>query len=538
MTRSSSPTLLSIVALARSGSLDLAWRRLEGLGAAPDDPMALTVRGRLLKDRALAASGPERQALYREAAAAYGRAGELGGAATYPFINAATLSLLAGDAAGARAAAERVLGLIEAGEDGPETPYWREATRAEALLLLERGVEARASLAAAVALAPRAWEDHASTLRQFGLILAAQGADAGWLDAHRPPRVLHFAGHMGVDAAPGDLARRVADFLARERIGFGYGALAAGADVVIAEALLAHGAELHVVLPAGTEAFAAASVGEPWRARYEALIGRADSVQVAGRPEPLADAAGNQLAAETAMGCAAMQARMLMTEAVQLLVLDGPGGPGGKRGGSAWIGSRWLDGRRRQEIQVAPRVGVRPAPVEDAGRRVLAALVAVRIDGGGWSDVGRMEAEVLPRLGSVLAGPGANWGPMLAPPRWTAGVLSVAFATVEGAAAAALAVAQTLRDQGPFRIAAHYGPVRPAADPFGGADLLLGPATELPERLLASTPQGAIHVSADFACALNAGPEAACPRLEPVGELPLDEVEEGVAVYSMRARPS
>ena len=538
MTSSPSPTLLSIVALARSGSLDLAWRRLEGLGAAGDDPAALTVRGRLLKDRALAASGPDRRALYREAAAAYGRAGELGGAATYPFINAATLSLLAGDASAAREAAERVLGLIQAGEDGPETPYWREATRAEALLLLERGEAARAALAAAVALAPRAWEDHASTLRQFGLILEAQGTDAAWLDAHRPPRVLHFAGHMGVETAPGELAAQVDGFLARERIGFGYGALAAGADIVIAEGLLANGAELHLVLPAPPEAFAAASVSAPWRERFEAVLARADSVQVTGRPEPLADAAGHQLAAEAAMGCAVMQARMLMTEAVQLLVLDGPGGPGGKTGGSAWIGSRWLDGRRRQEIQVAPRVGARPRPEADAGERTLAALVVVRPDGAGWAGTGRLEAEILPRLGSVLAGPGASWGPMLAPPHWSAGSLSLAFTTLEGAAAAALAVADILTGQGSFQIAAHYGPVRITADPFGGPDLLLGPATELPGRLLASTPPGAVHVSGDFACALNAGPAGQCPRLEQVGELPLGDGEEGEAVYSMRARPA
>lgn len=533
MISTSPPTLLSIVALARSGALERAWAAFEA-GGFGEAPAALTVRGRLLKDRARQARGDERDGLFREAAVAYERAAAGSDNPAYPLINAATLSRLAGDEAGSRRLAERVLALIDQGQDGPETPYYREATRAEALLLLGRHDQAQASLAAAVALAPKAWEDHASTLRQFGLILEAQGQDAGWLDAHRPPRTLHFAGHMGLGIETDALTAEVADFLGRERVGFGYGALAAGADIVIAESLAASGAELHVVLPADPEAFATASVGADWRRRYEAVLARADTVEVAGRPSPLADAAGNQLAAETAMGRAAMQAQLLMTEAVQLLVLDAPGGPGGRPGGSAWIGSRWLAGGRRQTVLVAAREAARPGREEDAAERTLAAVVAVRPDGGDWEGVRRIEAEVLPRLAGVLGGR----GPMLTPPRWSAGGLTLAFATPADAAASALAAAQALRDIGPARIAAHYGPVRPARDPFGGPDLLLGPAAELPERLLASTPQGAIHVSGDFACALAAGPEADCPRLEPVGELPLEEAGEALSLYSLQARPS
>jgi hypothetical protein len=59
--------LLSVIAFARSGSLDQAWRLFRGLGFdnANDDPAALSVRGRLLKDSALRASAAERQRLYR-----------------------------------------------------------------------------------------------------------------------------------------------------------------------------------------------------------------------------------------------------------------------------------------------------------------------------------------------------------------------------------------------------------------------------------------------------------------------------------------
>ncbi len=91
------PSLLSIIAHARAGALDHACRLfLEGgFELVNDDPAVLSVRGRLLKDRALAAEGAERRRLYLEAAGAYARAAELGGA-TYPLVNAATLFLLAG----------------------------------------------------------------------------------------------------------------------------------------------------------------------------------------------------------------------------------------------------------------------------------------------------------------------------------------------------------------------------------------------------------------------------------------------------------
>ncbi|HEX2764894.1 MAG TPA: TRAFs-binding domain-containing protein, partial [Allosphingosinicella sp.] len=228
-----------ILALARAGATDEAWRLL-GPVESGNDPTAAALRGRLLKDRARVASGERRASRYREAAAAYRRSAELA-PATYPLINAASLSLLAGDGAEADTLAQEVLDRIEANPDEPETPYWRAATRAEALLLLGRHDEARAAFAEAIDLAPEAWEDHASTLRQFALILEAQAADAAWLELHRPPRSLHFGGHMAFDARVsrrGHLDEKIAAVLREEKVGFGYGALAAGADIIVAEALL------------------------------------------------------------------------------------------------------------------------------------------------------------------------------------------------------------------------------------------------------------------------------------------------------------
>jgi hypothetical protein len=297
----------------------------------------------LTKDQAFLSSGKERRRLYLEAAAAYGAAGSINGS-TYPLINAATLSLLAGDAEQAKVRAGALLVRIDTvGDDPDETPYYAMATRAEALLLLGEAKRARAALEAAVALAPRAWEDHASTLRQFALILGELGEDSAWLEPLRPPRALHFGGGMGL--AGEEAERAVADWLAGARVGFGYGALAAGADILVGEALVAAGAQLHVVLPCAPEAFRRASVapyGHDWVARFDALLGRCDSLHVAGSACPADDSPISpqslQLAAEVAMGRAVMQAKVLATSAVQLLAVEAPAEGPARPGGSAWMG--------------------------------------------------------------------------------------------------------------------------------------------------------------------------------------------------------
>jgi len=517
-------SLLSIVALARSGSLDLAWRRLEALQAPPDDPAVLTIRGRLLKDRALAAAGDARRVLYGQAAEAYARAGEIQGNATYPFINAATLSLLAGDRAAAARRAQRVLDLIDRGEDGPETPYWREATQAEALLLLGRAAETRASFAAAIAQASEAWEDHASTLRQFRLIHEALGEDASWLDAHRPPRTLHFGGHMALAADTADLAAEVTAVLAAERVGFGYGALAAGADIVVAEALLARGAELHLVLPAPPDAFRVASVepiGGDWAARSDAVLARAETVRVAGSRG--GGAAANQLATEVAMGCAVMQARMLETEAVQLIVLDDGSQDEGEPGSSAWMGAAWRSAGRRGRVLTSPRASA-GAGSSAGGEGRLVAQVEVRL------------GALSPASAAALAS--AAGAGLLGRPQWRADGLSLVFAEAGSAALAMVGLARVGGEAG-VRIAGAYGVVEAFDDPFGGGDAVLcGGAVGLAERILASTPPGAVHVSADFACALAASPAAAQAHTEHVGELPGDDPQSAAPIHALRPRPA
>lgn len=516
-----------IVAYARAGASDFAWERFAAAGydRMTDDPAALGVRGRLLKDRALADGRAERRRLFGAAAAAYRSAAALSGA-TYPLINAASLSLLAGDDEQAQYLAGQVLHQIDANPDEPETPYYRVATRAEALLLLDRHDEARAAFAEAVALGPRAWEDHASTLRQFALVLAAQRRDACWLDAHRPPRSLHFGGHMSFDpevVRREHLDEKIAAVLEEENVGFGFGALAAGADIIIAEALLDRGAEVHAVLPGGVEAFAAISVdpfGKAWRRRFDAVLARAETVRPVRPLGAAPDSAMIGLADEVAMGAALMNGRRLESSAVQLLVLDSAADTGnGASGRSLEI---WAAGGWRQRVLTAPRETGQDASAPGRQPRAALAVLAVGFVADAPSE------ENLAGLAKQIAGlPAPAVAPYLTEDR-----LILAYPGPGKAAEAAVRLLGA--SSGTLRIGGQYGPAAAFRDPFSGADRLAPSATAAAAAALASAPPGTACVTDDFAAALAAaGPRR--PASEYIGELDPPDGGPPVGLYALKS---
>ena len=65
--------LSTIIAYARAGALDHAWGQFVagGYDRRADDPATLSLKGRLLKDRAVRADGALRRQHYRAAADAY-----------------------------------------------------------------------------------------------------------------------------------------------------------------------------------------------------------------------------------------------------------------------------------------------------------------------------------------------------------------------------------------------------------------------------------------------------------------------------------
>ena len=236
--------------------------------------------------------------------------------ATYPLINAATLSLLSGDRAQAEEIAREVLERIAREPDEPETPYYRAATEAEALLLLGRRDEARdgarggggggaAGLGGPCLDAP-------AVPRSSRRCSAA--TPAGSTCCGRRARSI-MRGRSGGGA---DRTRRSPRSLEAD-IGFGFGALAAGAELAAAEALLARGAELHVILPVGRRRASprASSIrtASAWRARFDAALAAAESVRCVRPLDAPPDARMVALADRIARGAALLNAERLMGEA-------------------------------------------------------------------------------------------------------------------------------------------------------------------------------------------------------------------------------
>lgn len=328
---------MAVLALARMGSLDLACAayRDYGLDRVRHDEDIMALGGRLSKDRFIRAkmAGDDRASLdyARESAALYEAAYKDSGG-SYSGVNAATMALLAAmplEIVVARA--DNILAQLPPAKDlTPTNHYFNEATRAECLLLRGDGSASESCLRAAIAFDPQNYAAHASTLKQFDLILGFMKSDKTWLSQLSPPHPLHFAGHIWSSDEghiPDDdmLATLITDQIQRSDIGYGYGALAAGADIITAELLLEEGAELNVVLPGSADDFMAQSVapfGADWTTRFHACLEAATSVMTLPILPQTPAADGQLLAGRVAMGQAVLRAQHFNVRPSQMLIWD------------------------------------------------------------------------------------------------------------------------------------------------------------------------------------------------------------------------
>ena len=514
--------LPAIITAARAGALDHAKALFKegGFDRRVGDPAALAVKGRLLKDHAAQLPLAERPAGFAVAAAAYAAADAIA-PQPYTRINLATLTMLAGNHVESRRIAASIVEWIASDETIRETPYYRAAILAEAQLILGQVAVSQATFAEAIARAPFAYEDHAATLRQLGLLARHSGLDERWLEQFRPPRSLHYAGHLGVASiADPQLLAQIDAVLYDDDIGFAFGALAAGADLTIAERVLARGSELHVVLPLCEAAFIAQSVqpyGEDWVRRFAACRDAATSwtecASDTGAYEPLA----SHMAADVAMGGAVGQSRRLTSEALQLVVIDDGPGSYGTGLQTARDARRWRAAGRPTRIVRSPRTtnvaasGQRAEPEGRADRR-LAAMLQIGFNGLANLD----EAQFAQAVDSLLqpwraalaqAGP----PPSIVLPCGNSRI--VAFENPGAAFAFARQLLGTATGEFAVKIAGHYGLAHWLTDP----DALVGRSVGQLGAIAAAAYPGILTVSETFASALllDTGSEV---YAEPLGE--------------------
>lgn len=321
----------AVLALARAGALDFAMSEYDryGLAAVRNHEDIMSLNGRLSKDLYLRSTGDKALKHAKEAARKYEHAFQntLG---YYSGINSATMAFMAD------MPTERVAARIEAieallpisREITPTDHYFTEATRAECDLLKGNHSKAAAALHAAIDFDPLNYAAHATTLKQFIMISTKQGKSLEWLSDFKPPRPLHYAGHIRLNktAAEQDTLKiSISDALQQEDVGFGFGALAAGGDILFAESLLEQGAELHVVLPCAIDVFLRESVtpfGEDWAQRFQDCLSRASSLRILSGATAWPNECMNRLNGLSAMGHTILKSRSLSVSPLQMLILN------------------------------------------------------------------------------------------------------------------------------------------------------------------------------------------------------------------------
>lgn len=321
-----------VLALARTGALDFAQREYirYGLNNHPHE-RTIALRGRLLKDLASESLGNDRRQLALKSAEAYIDAYSID-MGLYPAVNVATMLLMADEGQEEIETwcqkAEKAI--LASTPKSPQAAYFLAASRAEVSILRGEFHKSKEYLSKAIKNDRLNYIAHATTLKQIRAILNKIGERSDWLDDFTPPKTVHFAGHLFGDIHNTDKLNLdrynsqkeiISESIQSNDIGFGFGALAAGMDILIAETLLDEGGMLHVVLPGNVEQFLEHSVqpfGTGWIERFHACLESASSVTICDRVKPFSASSIN-LATDIAMGLAAFHAEWLSTTPYQLL---------------------------------------------------------------------------------------------------------------------------------------------------------------------------------------------------------------------------
>jgi class 3 adenylate cyclase/tetratricopeptide (TPR) repeat protein len=528
--------LIAALALARAGIAKQAGEeaaelvaRIQSDASAPlwlrEDAEAL--QARLAKDHALCTEGAARQSglkqaaeLYEAVATKYGR--------SFSCINAATLWLLAGDVERANAFAERARDLVAIERREEPDQFWYSATEAEAALILGDLPGAQEALTRAASLARRDYMVRAVSRRQLRLVCEAKELPAGVLEVLGCPTVLHYCGHR-IDPEVGRfppseeqrVTREVGDFLGEHAVGFGYGSLASGADIIIAEALLATGAELHIILPFSAEEFEEISVapaGAEWRHRYRRCLARASSVQCVSDSRYGQDDKHFAHAARIAMGHAINRGRFLSTGVEQLAVWSGQSD--GADAGTAHDRGVWTRTGRPGYVIDLP---ASPAETPEQSRpepRPASHLAAILFaDFQGFS---RLHDEQIPAfVGEVLGAIGRVLDKyrdtVLYRNTWGDGI-QVVFSDVSAAATCATAFHQAiaavdhdglgLPAEFGLRIGLHVGLVSAIEDPVRHQLGMWGREMTRAARIEPRTPEGEVYMTDAVAALLALEPGA------------------------------
>jgi len=546
----------AVLNLAKAGATANAEAEFVRLGLEDsDDADVLALKARIAKDHALDASGEVRLTLLSHAADLYEdiyqRSHDY-----YPGVNVASLRLLSGQIQAAETIAGEVLAICQKRIGDTDDDYYQPASEAEAALVLGDIATARRALERAT----KAGNDlaaRAATRRQLRMICAARGIADDVLDPLASPTVIHYTGHM--IAAPGvsgrfpaaqenAVAEKIAERLEKHRVGFGYGPLASGGDILFAEALLARGAELHVVLPFAKDEFIDISVapaGQHWVERFHACLQQAASLTYATEDSYLEHDWVFAYGSFVAMGLAVLRARFLDAEVLQLAVWDGVETQG--MAGTGFDVRTWRNAGRALDV-ITPDDSVQPSTSNvninssTVGQRELKAMLFGDVRGFSKlveSQIPAFVTHILGAIGAVLQRYGDavlyrnTWGDGLFVVLGDAPVAAQCALELQAAMATLDLGAYGLPDTLALRLGGHFGPVFETTDPVLHLTNYFGAHVSRTARIEPVTPPGEVYVTEQFAARLALEPNAyACDY---VGQIPAAKSYGTMRMYHLHA---
>jgi hypothetical protein len=519
----------AVLSLANSGATALALEKYQEfrLDQTLNDPLATDLRsllGRLKKDQAFAETGEARVALLREGRAIYESAFHAATAASdpeayYPAINAATLGLLAGDAEAASTLAGDVLDLLapRIADLNPADAdhYWVLATALEAHLVRGDLGAVGSQVNEVVAAAGSDDAALATTGRQLERIVVAKALDPSLLAAFTVPSVVHFLGtEQTANAAAG-----IADLIDEMRVGAAYGSLAAGAEIMLAEALLARNVALNVVLPFAATDFVEQSVrpaGDDWVPRFQACLAAAKTVRFATEDAYLGDDQLFPYSSSLAMGLASLCARHLNAPLMQLAVWGGDVDDAADERTAADMGAWREAGHPVTVLPTGTDVNVERLPAWHRtdvarGRRDTRAMLFGDIHG-----FSKLSDAQLPLFtGTIMGTLGEvarrcqkhiafvnTWGDGIFVVFRDAGRAAACALDMQDAMNAIDLVAVGLPETLKLRLGGHLGPVYELDDPVTDRLNYYGAHVSRAARIEPITPEGCVYVTETFAAVL------------------------------------
>ncbi len=547
----------AVLALARTGATDQAQSKYKEfeLDKVRHVDFA-SLEARLLKDKALICHPSKKSARFEASAKLYESVfSESAEQEFYPAINAATTYYLSGNKQQATRLATKVLEICKS----TDPSYWRYASEAEALLLLGDKEAARQALVNANGHASNDMSSMGATKKQLSLICS----DSEVLDALKIPRVIHYAGHIISADDTGRFPASIENKI-RERIdakldllgvGIGYGSLAAGADILFAEALLDRGCELHVTLPFSIEDFKKISVacsGDSWLERFETCWEKATSQSFTSEGGYQGDNSLFSYCSLYSMGRACLRQQHLAAPLSQIVIWD-------ELRASLIAGTysdyrAWTElGYESEVISLSSYSNPEKSKIvsneEDQQDRELHAILFGDIRGFSGLPDNRLPefvdvimgclAQTLDRLNREY-----DDGAVMLSNTWGDGIF-VVLRDVNVAAQCAIEMQQGLKalgaekpdlqSQAELRLGIHFGPVYELIDPVTKRINYFGEHVNRAARIEPITPPGQVYVTESFAAqlALSKNPGF---KTEYVGFMPMAKNYGELPMYLLREK--